>query len=173
VNDSTDDAPAPTAAPTAVLAEEVRAAALDHGLTVGVAESLTGGALSAALAQAGDASEWFAGGVVAYQDATKYRVLGLPEGPVITASAARAMATGCRRLLSVDVALGITGVGGPGPEEGEPQGSVFICVVGPFGEQVVAEQFPGKPDEVVERSIERALGLLAGAISRAATPPGR
>ncbi len=138
--------------------------ALERGLTVGVAESLTGGALSAALARAGDASEWFAGGVVAYRNATKYSVLGVPEGPVITAVAAQAMAEGCRRLLDVDVALGITGVGGPGPEEGEPEGTVYLCVVTSSGPTEAAHRFPGEPDEVVESSIVEALRLIATAI---------
>ena len=148
----------------ATLAADVRARALERDLTVGIAESLTGGALSAALARAGDASDWFAGGVVAYRNATKYTVLGVPEGPVITAATARAMAEGCRQLLGVDVALGITGVGGPGPEEGEPQGTVYLCVVTSGGATVAAHRFAGEPDEVVERSIAEALRLLTASI---------
>jgi nicotinamide-nucleotide amidase len=69
------------------LTDEVRAHAVGRRLTVAVAESLTGGVLSQALAGTGDAGEWFAGGVVAYRNATKYRALGVPEGPVITPDA--------------------------------------------------------------------------------------
>ena len=152
-------------------AAEVRAAALARGLTVGVAESLTGGALSASLARAGDASEWFAGGVVAYHRATKYSVLGVPEGPVVTAAAARAMATGCRRLLAVDVAVGVTGVGGPGPEEGEPAGTVYLCVVTSTGATEAEHRFAAEPDQVVERSIAAALQLIVAAIAEVPESP--
>jgi nicotinamide-nucleotide amidase len=138
----------------------VRARAQQHRLTVAVAESLTGGALSAALAKSGDAGEWFAGGVVAYRDATKYRVLGVPEGPVITAGAARAMAVGVLELTGADLAVGVTGVGGPGDEEGRPAGTVFISVATRSGTRDAEYAFEGGPDEIVARSIEQALRLL-------------
>lgn len=143
------------------LADEIRAAALAHGTTVAVAESLTGGALSAALAKAGDAQDWFAGGVVAYRNATKYRVLGVPEGPVITPEAARAMALGVLELTGADLAVAVTGVGGPGPEEGRPPGTVFVCAASRSRVLDAAHEFDGDPDAVVEQTIEHALRLLA------------
>jgi nicotinamide-nucleotide amidase len=142
-------------------AEAVRARALEHGLTVAVAESLTGGALSAALAKAGDAQDWFAGGVAAYRNATKYQVLGVPEGPVVTPDAARAMALGVLELLGADLAVAVTGVGGPGPEEGRPSGTVFICAASGSRVLDAAHEFDGDPDAVVEQTIEHALRLLA------------
>jgi nicotinamide-nucleotide amidase len=128
---------------------------------IAVAESLTGGALSAALAKAGDAGEWFAGGVVAYRNATKYRVLGVPEGPVVTAEAARAMALGVLDLTGADLAVAVTGVGGPGPEEGRPEGTVFICAASRSEVRDAEHAFEGEPAEVVEGAIEHALRLLA------------
>jgi nicotinamide-nucleotide amidase len=128
---------------------------------VAVAESLTGGALSAALAKAGDAGEWFAGGVVAYRNATKYRVLGVPEGPVVTAEAARAMALGVLDLTGADLAVAVTGVGGPGPEEGRPAGTVFVCAASRSEVRDAEHAFEGEPGEVVESAIEHALRLLA------------
>lgn len=129
-------------------------------MTVAVAESLTGGALSVALAKAGDAGEWFAGGVVAYRNATKFRVLGVPPGPVITVDAARAMALGVRELTGADLAVAVTGVGGPGPEEGHPAGTVFLCAASRSHAQDAVFAFEGGPDEVVAHSIEQALRLL-------------
>lgn len=143
------------------LAGEVRERALARGITVAVAESLTGGALSAELAKAGDAADWFAGGVVAYRNATKYRVLGVPEGPVVTAEAARAMAHGVLELTGADCAIAVTGVGGPGPEEGRPAGTVFLCAVTRSQQRDAERAFEGDPDEVVEQTIEHALRLLA------------
>jgi nicotinamide-nucleotide amidase len=143
------------------LADEIRAHAQHRRMTVAVAESLTGGALSAALAKAGDAGEWFAGGVVAYRNATKYRVLGVPEGPVITAEAARAMALGVLELTGADLALAVTGVGGPGEEEGRPEGTVFICAASRSDVRDAAHTFGGDPGDVVAHTIEHALRLLA------------
>ena len=142
------------------LADEVREWALARGSTVAVAESLTGGALSAALAKAGDAADWFAGGVVAYRNATKYRVLGVPEGPVVTADAARAMVRGVIELTGADCAIAVTGVGGPGAEEGHPAGTVFVCVATRSQSRDAEYAFDGDPDAVVEQTIEQALRLL-------------
>ena len=142
------------------LADEVREWALVRGSTVAVAESLTGGALSVALAKAGDAADWFAGGVVAYRNATKYRALGVPEGPVVTADAARAMARGVIELTGADHAIAVTGVGGPGPEEGHPAGTVFVCAATRSQFRDAEYAFDGEPDAVVEQTIEQALRLL-------------
>ena len=83
------------------------------GVTVGVAESLTGGLLTARLAEAPEASTWLRGGVVAYRAEVKYDVLGVDPGPVVTASAARQMACGVARLLGADVGISVTGWGAP------------------------------------------------------------
>jgi nicotinamide-nucleotide amidase len=142
------------------LADDVRARALRRDLVVAVAESLTGGALSGALARAADAGTWFAGGVVAYRDATKFRVLGVPPGPVVSAEAAQAMASGVRDLTGADVAVAVTGVGGPGRQEGHPPGTVFIAVAGPDTVLDFAHGFEGGPREVVAHTIEAALRHL-------------
>lgn len=162
------------------LADEIRVRAMRHDVVVAVAESLTGGALSAALAQAADAGTWFAGGVVAYRDETKFRVLGVPQGPVVSADAARAMATGVLDVTGADVAVAVTGVGGPSRQEGHPPGTVFIAAAGPYEVRAVEHHVAGEPDVVVARTVEWALrhlaeALVAGArrVSRAATPPGR
>lgn len=140
----------------------MRAHALGRGLTVAVAESLTGGELSAALARTGDASRWFAGGVVAYLDETKYRVLGVPDGPVVTPEAARAMAEGVLRLTGADAAVAVTGVGGPDPQEGREPGTVYICTATAVGAHDFTHAFAGDPDAIVALSIEHALRHLSG-----------
>lgn len=146
------------------LAGDVRAHAHGRGLTVAVAESLTGGALSATLAKAENAGEWFAGGVVGYTNATKFRVLGVPEGPVVTSAAARAMAVGVLRLTGADAAVAVTGVGGPGEEEGLPPGTVFMCTATRGATHDFAHTFPGDPEEIVSLTIEHALRHLSGAL---------
>jgi nicotinamide-nucleotide amidase len=100
-----------------------------RGLTLAVAESLTGGLVASRLVDVPGAGTWFRGGVVSYDPEVKYSVLDVPEGPVVSARTAAAMATGVRRLLGADVGLGVTGVAGPDSLEGEPPGTVFLSAV--------------------------------------------
>lgn len=135
------------------------ARALD--VRVAVAESLTSGRISSVLGRGEAASQWFRGGVVAYDEDVKFDVLGVTRGPVVTDSCAREMAEGVRRLLRADVTLGITGVGGPGPNEGSPAGTVHLALCGPGGTRSVHEQLDGDPAEVVEAATLLALHELA------------
>jgi len=99
--------------------------------TVAVAESCTGGLLGAAFTDVPGSSDYFVGGVIAYDNRVKIQQLGVPaavldrEGAVSAATAA-AMASGVKRLLGSDMALSITGVAGPGEEEHKPAGLTFI-----------------------------------------------
>ena len=77
------------------------------------AESVTGGLIASRLTDIPGASEVFRGSVVSYASEVKYDVLGVPEGPVVSAEAAEAMAVGACRVLGADVALAVTGVAGP------------------------------------------------------------
>jgi nicotinamide-nucleotide amidase len=103
---------------------------VERGLTLAVAESLTGGLVAARLVNVPGASGWFRGGVVAYASDVKRSVLDVPDGPVVSAAAARAMATGVQHLLGADVGLGVTGVAGPDGQDGERPGTVFMAVAG-------------------------------------------
>ena len=106
--------------------QAVAALLLEGGLTLGVAESLTGGLVAARLVDVPGASAWFRGAVVAYDSAVKFSVLGVPEGPVVSEEAALAMAHGARAVLGSTVGLGITGVAGPDRQEDLPAGTVFV-----------------------------------------------
>jgi nicotinamide-nucleotide amidase len=135
--------------------------ALQHSqLTVSAAESLTSGAIACHLGAAGAASEWFAGGVVAYSKKVKFDVLGVSPGPVVTESCARQMATGVAALTGSDYAVAVTGVGGPEPEEDQPVGTVFIAVRTPDGDTAEGHRFDGDPEEVLRSTIRAALRLL-------------
>jgi nicotinamide-nucleotide amidase len=130
------------------------------GVQIGVAESLTSGALASALGAAPEASTWFTGGVVAYEKKVKFEVLGVTPGPVISERCAREMAAGAAKLLGAHVVAAVTGVGGPGPEEGQPAGTVFLAH-GPV-DAVVVEQLSlyGEPTEIVEQTVTAALTAL-------------
>lgn len=141
------------------------ALAREGELQIAVAESLTGGQLACALAAGESSEEWFRGGIVAYQPAVKYDLLRVPRGPVATAPTARAMAITARSILHADYAVAVTGVGGPGPQEGKPAGTVFIAVAGPLDEYSVTEHsFDGDPVRVMNQTILVAISNLAHAI---------
>jgi len=118
------------------------------GLTLAVAESLTGGLVASRIVAVPGSSEWFRGGVVAYASDVKADLLDVPDGPVISEAAAMAMADGVRRLLGADVGLATTGVAGPTAQEGHPPGTVWLGVA--LGDDVTATfvRLPGDRERV-------------------------
>ena len=150
------------------LVRRISAAARARGLRLAVAESLTCGRISSLLGRGEAASDWYRGAVIAYDADVKFRVLGVTPGPVVTQQCAREMAQGVRHLLQADVALAITGVGGPGPDEGCPAGTVHLAVVTADGAHDVETCLVGDPAEVVASAATLALGELAEACERSA-----
>ncbi|TFC04384.1 CinA family protein [Cryobacterium adonitolivorans] len=142
------------------LAGQIGQLALADGITVAVAESLTAGRIAQVLGAAAESSSWFAGGVVAYQNETKYRLLGVSRGPVVTAECSEQMARAVLDTVGADVSVSVTGVGGPGPEEGERPGTVFISVSSRCAVRTVRSQFSGSPSEVVGLTTLHALRNL-------------
>jgi nicotinamide-nucleotide amidase len=134
------------------------------GLRVAVAESLTSGRIASLLGAGDGAAEWFSGGVVAYRKDVKFDVLGVTPGPVVTQGCAVEMANGVRRLLHADVALGVTGVGGPGPDEDCPAGTVHIAVVGSGKPRCRHALLPGEPAGVVAGAADLAIEELVAAL---------
>jgi nicotinamide-nucleotide amidase len=118
------------------------------GLTLAVAESVTGGLVQARIVSVAGASEFFVGGVVAYDSKVKFDLLRVPEGPVVSEAAATAMADGVRTLLGADVGVSTTGVAGPTEQDGEPPGTVWLGLA--LGDRVEAVQIrlPGDRDRV-------------------------
>lgn len=146
------------------LVEQIAALA-DDGRTLGVAESLTGGQISAALARGENASSWFHGSVVAYVPEVKFDLLGVTPGPVNTARCAREMAAGAARVLGSELAVAVTGVGGPGSDEGVPEGTVFVACWRRGHEVDLSEHhLDGDPPAVVAQAVELALEALLTAL---------
>ena len=140
--------------------EDAVARALD-GLTLGLAESLTGGLVASRLVNVVGASAWFRGAVVSYASEVKYDVLGVPEGPVVSEEAARSMAEGARRVLGADVGLAITGVAGPDPQDGQAPGTVYVGLALPGQPtEAVALSVPGDRDRIRQYATISALDLL-------------
>lgn len=110
-----------------------------RGQTLSVAESCTGGGLGAELTAVPGSSDVLLGGVIAYSNAIKNKVLGVPEALLeqvgaVSDPVAEAMAEGVRRLTGSDWSLAITGIAGPGGgTESKPVGLVHLAVAGPDG----------------------------------------
>ena len=132
----------------------------DRGLTLAVAESVTGGLIASRITNVPGASKVFRGGVVSYASEVKYDVLDVPVGPVVTAEAAEAMAVGVRRLLKADVGIAVTGVAGPEPQENQPPGTVFFGIA--IGDDVESRQvrMPGDRHRVQQFSAISLLDVL-------------
>jgi nicotinamide-nucleotide amidase len=103
------------------------------GLTVAVAESLTGGLVAAAITDVPGASATFRGSVTAYATEIKHQLLGvdaelLAREGAVHPDVAAGMADGVRGLLGADIGVGTTGVAGPDPQDGQPVGTVYVAV---------------------------------------------
>lgn len=118
-----------------------------RGETLTVAESCTGGGLGAALAAVPGASDVFRGGVIAYANAVKQELLGVPAALLdshgaVSDPVALAMAEGARRVTGASWAIAVTGIAGPGGGTVEkPVGLVHIAVAGPDGSRSEAVRF--------------------------------
>ena len=138
----------------------------ERGLTLGTAESCTGGMVAARLTAVPGASEAFRGSVVSYADDVKEESLGVEAGLIaeygaVSAEVAAAMAHGARERLRVDVAVAVTGVAGPGGgSEAKPVGLVFVHAVGPDGEKAVRTELPGDRDMIRGRATAASLHLV-------------
>jgi nicotinamide-nucleotide amidase len=152
------------------LAREVHEALLERGETVAVAESLTGGALGAALVAVPGVSATFRGGVIAYATGLKAELLGVDaallarRGPV-DPEVAVAMAAGVRRRLGATWGLATTGVAGPDPQDGHPPGAFFVALAGPDGSRVEALARHGDRAAVRAAAVDAALALLRTAVT--------
>lgn len=97
-----------------------------RSVTLGLAESLTGGLIGARISAVPGCSEVFRGGIVAYDRRVKLEVLGCPDVGAVTEEMVRAMARGACRVLGADIGLAVTGVAGPDPHDGQEPGTVWV-----------------------------------------------
>lgn len=140
-----------------------------RGLTLGVAESATGGLLGARLTAVPGASDVFHGGFITYVDRAKAELLGvdaalLAEKGAVCAEVAQAMASRCRERLGVDHALAITGFAGPGAPGHQPVGTVFIGHADAQGASAFGHVFQGMREDVRDAFVAEALRVLLAAL---------
>lgn len=148
--------------------EEVCFALLkDRGLTVGTAESCTGGLLAKLLTDLPGSSAVFRGGVVSYTNGVKAGLLGVPQDLLdrygaVSPQVAEAMARGAKAALGCDIALSTTGVAGPDADDrGNPIGLVYLGLA--WGDQCRVTEFRAGPVErerVRRQAAQTALDLL-------------
>ena len=143
-------------------AREIVAALTARGQTVGCAESLTGGLLSAAFVEVPGASRVFMGGIVAYDEGRKVSLLGVDSATLaaytaVSGQTALEMAVGARRRLNTDYALATTGYAGP---DGEDVGLVYVALAGPRGTCARECRFAGSRAEIRQQAVQAALNLL-------------
>ena len=123
----------------------------EKGLTLGTAESCTGGLIAKRLTDIPGASQTFKGGIVSYTNEVKQSVLGVPRALLeghgaVSAEVAAAMAEGARRVLGCDIALSSTGVAGPDRDDrGSEVGTMFVAIAAPEGTHVRALSLGARP----------------------------
>ena len=139
----------------------------ERQLTLGLAESVTGGLVAGRITNVPGSSAVLRGGVVSYASEVKFDVLGVPEGPVVTEEAAVAMAEGAKRVLGSDIGLALTGVAGPDTQEGHPPGTLCIGLVLDDGSShSTTVQLPGARDQMRQLSVISSLDFLRRRLSQ-------
>jgi nicotinamide-nucleotide amidase len=156
----------PTGEARTPLAEVIGRRLLARGERLATAESCTGGLAAAMVTAIPGSSNWFDGGVVAYDNQVKSGTLGVPDA-VITAhgavseEVARAMAEGIRGRFGTTWGIGITGVAGPtGGTTDKPVGLVWIAIAGPDGTTAQRTQHAGDRTTIQRRAAATALDHL-------------
>ncbi len=139
------------------------------GATVGVAESLTGGLLGAALSELPGSSAGFRGGLVVYATDLKGSLAGVPAEVLsahgaVSPETAAALAEGARTRLGATYGLALTGVAGPDEQEGKPVGTVHAAVAGPRGVTTASRRLPGDRERVRVLAVAMGLDLLRRAL---------
>lgn len=139
---------------------------VESNQTLAVAESCTGGNIAHFLTSNPGSSAYFKGGVVAYSNEIKNKLLSVPVDVIETFGAvsqqvAEAMATGARKALNADFAVATTGIAGPdGGSDEKPVGTVWIAVAGPSGVKSKMYIFKHNRERNIIRSTHTALNML-------------
>lgn len=135
-------------------------------MTLGTAESCTGGKIAEQITGIPGASAYFKGSIVSYATQTKIEVLKVPEGlieqfSVVSAEVAMSMATNLRELLDVDFAIATTGNAGPSKGESDAEvGTVFIAIAGPYRVLVEKHDMGTYRDRIVQKAVNKAFEML-------------
>ncbi len=153
------------------LLQQIAAALLEKNRTLATAESCTGGLVGAALTGLPGSSAWYLGGIIAYSNALKTRLLGVPLKIIGTHGAvspetARAMAEGAREQTGADFAVAVTGIAGPdGGTPEKPVGLVYMAVTGLEKTAEFEHRFSGTRADIRAAATEAALHHVLDAVN--------
>jgi len=148
------------------LAARLGRALVARNLRVATAESCTAGWIAKALTDVAGSSQWFEGGLVAYSNAAKSSLLGVPAGLVaahgaVSEPVVRAMAEGARARLGVALAVAVSGIAGPdGGTPDKPVGTVWFAWANGRQTTAARERFDGDREVVRRRTVALALRRL-------------
>lgn len=147
------------------LAQDVLARLEARGLSLAVAESLTGGLILATLTSIPGSSEVVMGGVVSYSNSVKEKVLGVDDGLLrergpVDRGVVEEMASHVASLCGADIGLATTGVAGPGEHDGVAAGTYWIAVSTPGRCQSQQHRFDGSRGGVRSDAVRSGLNLL-------------
>ena len=133
------------------LEEVVEGLLREKGMTIGVAESCTGGLMAKRLTDVAGASQVFLGGIVSYTNQVKAGMLHVPQHLLdqfgaVSPEVALAMAEGARKALGCDIALATTGVAGPDKDDWDNEvGTMFVAIATPEGTHVRPLKLGSRP----------------------------
>jgi PncC family amidohydrolase len=153
------------------LQERLAAVLADRGLTLATAESCTGGGLSHVMTDVPGASAFFLGGIIAYHNDVKARLLGVDEETLrthgaVSSETALAMAIGCRHRFDSDIAVSITGIAGPtGGSPEKPVGLVYMALATRQRTQVAEHHFSGNRAHVRAQAVSAAMTMILSTVA--------
>jgi PncC family amidohydrolase len=148
------------------LAQEIGSLARNLGLTIGVAESATGGLISSLITDIAGSSDYFKGGVVAYDNEAKLKVLKVRDETLqrhgaVSAETAAEMALGVRALVGADIGLSDSGIAGPtGATPDKPAGLFYIGLATAEGAITEEHQFCGSRAQNKGSAAQAVLAML-------------
>ena len=143
-----------------------------RNISVAVAESCTSGLIASKLTLKPGSSSFLKGGIIAYQNDIKIKILGVDEQAIlqyteVSTEVVRQMAEGVRKSFSADYSIATSGYAGPsGGTNNNPIGTIFIAISSASGVDVERFVFSGDRQSIVNQASEKSLSLLYDAIKK-------
>ena len=141
-------------------------------INIAVAESCTSGLIASKLTLESGSSVFFKGGIIAYQNDIKIKILGVDEQAIlqyteVSAEVVKQMAEGVRKSFLADYSIATSGYAGPsGGTNDNPIGTVFIAISSASGVDVERFVFSGDRQSIINQASEKAVSLLYDAIKK-------
>ena len=155
-----------------LLQEDLCKICMDQGVSIAVAESCTSGIIASKITSITGSSSYFKGGIIAYQNEIKTKLLGVSEDLInkkteVSAEVVSQMAQAVKKSFFADYSVATSGYAGPtGGTLNNPIGTVFIAISSLINTEVNRFVFEGSRESIVNQASEKALELLCCAIKK-------